>query len=145
MKTHFKIVPDTNVLIASEKSVSSISPNKEFFDRWRNEEFEILYSDDTLLEYIKKLKEKGISKENIKQFIIALLELGSNIFIKYYHLPNYPVDPDDIAFLLCAENGKASHIISYDKHIKDIENHYSFKVCDTLEFLFELRKKLLND
>ena len=144
MKTYFRTVPDTNVLIASEKSVSSISPNKEFFDRWENEEFKILYSDYTLLEYIKKMREKGISKENIKLFIIALLELGLNIIIKFYHLPNYPVDPDDIAFLLCAENGKATHIISYDKHIKDIENHYAFKVCGTLEFLFELRKELIN-
>jgi len=45
MKTYFRVVPDTNVVIASEKSKSESSPNKEFFVRWKNHEFQILYSD----------------------------------------------------------------------------------------------------
>ena len=49
MKTLFSAVPDTNVVIASQKSTSDSSPNKEFFDRWRTDEFEILHSDDTML------------------------------------------------------------------------------------------------
>ncbi|MBU0569065.1 PIN domain-containing protein [bacterium] len=143
MKTSFKVVPDTNVLIASEKSTSLISPNKEVFERWRNEEFEILYSDDTLLEYIEKMRDKGILEESIKKLIRALLELGRKVRIMFYHLPLYPIDPDDIAFLLCAENGTATHIISYDKHLNDIAHLYSFKVCGTLDFLSELRKELI--
>jgi hypothetical protein len=31
-------------------------------------------------------------------------------------LPHYPADADDIAFLLCAWNGLASHLVSYDIH-----------------------------
>jgi len=165
-KTSFKVVPDTNVLIASEKSISESSPNKEFFERWRNEEFDILYSDDTLLEYIEKMREKDIPEEIIKKLIRAILELGRNVYIIFYHLPFYPVDSDDIAFLLCAENGKATHVVSYDSHLKSIEPFYSFKVCETkinkflsvsydgtfllerkvwLEFLFELRKELVGN
>ena len=142
MKTSFRVVPDTNVVIASEKSTSKSSPNKEFFDRWRNDEFEILYSDDTLLEYIEKMRELNISEEIIKKLIRAMLELGKYISIVFYHLFLYPSDPDDIAFLLCAENGNATHIISYDPHLKETEHFYSFRVCGTLEFLFELREEL---
>ena len=97
MKTSFRVVPDTNVVIASEKSTSKSSPNKEFFDRWSNNEFEILYSDDTLLEYIEKMRELNISEEIIKKLIRAMLELGKHISIVFYHLFLYPSDPDRIS------------------------------------------------
>ncbi len=142
MKTSFRVVPDTNVVIASEKSRSESSPNREFFDRWRNDEFEILYSDDILLEYIEKMRELNVSEEIIRKLIRAILELGRHISIVFYHLPLYPSDPDDIAFLLCADNGSATHIVSYDPHLKETEHFYSFMVCETLEFLFELREQL---
>lgn len=143
MKSPFRVVPDTNVVIASVKSASQTSPNKEFFDRWKNNEFEILYSDDTLLEYIEKMKEKNIPEKIINNLIRAILELGQYVHIVFYHLSLYPSDLDDIAFLLCAENGNATHIVSYDPHLKEIEHLYSFKVCETLEFLFELRDEIV--
>lgn len=43
MKTSFKVVPDTNVLLASEKHPGATSPNKEFVERWKCQEFELLY------------------------------------------------------------------------------------------------------
>ncbi len=142
MKTAMKVVPDTNIFIASEKHPSSTSPNKEFFERWRQEEFMVLYSEDTLLEYIQTMRTHKIPEPTIKKLIHALFELGQEVQIAFYHLPQYPIDPDDIAFLLCAENGQATHIISYDRHLKDIESWYAFKVCGTLEFLRELRTVL---
>ena len=142
MKTSFSVVPDTNVVIASQKSRSESSPNKEFFARWQNEEFELLHSDDTLLEYIEKLRAFRIPEETIKKLTRSLLALGKHVIIEFYHLPVYPPDPDDIAFLLCATNAQATHIISYDPHLKEIQRFYSFNICDTLTFLFELREKL---
>jgi len=143
-KTTFKVVPDTNVFVAAEKSKHAASPNREFVNRWKNNEFEVLYSEDTLLEYISKLKEKGIDETTVRKLIQALFELARKVGIDFYHLPHYPVDSDDIAFLLCAENGQATHIVSYDRHLKEINFLYSFRVCDTLEFLNELRKELLS-
>jgi predicted nucleic acid-binding protein len=142
MKTSFRSVPDTNIVIASEKSRSGSSPNREFFDRWEKGEFQILYSDDTLLEYIGKMKEKEIPERIIRRIIKSVMKLGQHIRIIFYHLPVYPNDPDDIAFLLCADNGRATHIVSYDKHFKEMESVYSFRICDTLEFLIELREEL---
>jgi uncharacterized protein len=142
MKTSLSVVPDTNVVIASHRSQSASSPNKEFFKRWQDNEFEILHSDDTLLEYIEKLREMKVPEKTIKKLIRALLALGTHVVIEFYHMPAYPSDPDDIAFLLCAVNGNATHIASYDSHIAEIEHFYAFKVCDPLTFLFELRKEL---
>jgi predicted nucleic acid-binding protein len=143
MKTFFRTVPDTNVVIASEKSKSELSPNKEFFVRWKNYEFQILYSDDTLLEYIEKMDEKNIPEEIIKKLIKSILKLGEYIQIIFYHLPVYPNDSDDIAFLLCADNGTATHLVTYDSHFKKLQHICSFRICDTLEFLIELREELM--
>ena len=57
-KTSLRAVPDTNILLASEMSPGSTSPNREYFERWKADEFAVLFSEDTLLEYGKKLREK---------------------------------------------------------------------------------------
>jgi predicted nucleic acid-binding protein len=144
MKTPFRVVPDTNVFIAAEKSSHVTSPNKEFVKRWKDNEFEVLYSEDMFLEYVSEMRKMRITEASIRKLIATLFELGRQVRIRFYHLPLYPIDADDIAFLLCAENGEATHIISYDSHLKAIEPLYPFKVCNTPEFLDELRKKLLN-
>ncbi len=55
-KTRFRIVIDTNVLISSQLSKSSESPNKEIFQKWRNNQYDVLWTEDILNEYINKLK-----------------------------------------------------------------------------------------
>jgi predicted nucleic acid-binding protein len=49
MKTLFRTVPDTNIIISSEYGNIG-SPNREYFQRWKKKEFDLLYSDDTLKE-----------------------------------------------------------------------------------------------
>ncbi|MCP3958646.1 MAG: hypothetical protein GY719_12405 [bacterium] len=127
-KTPLRAVPDTNILLASEMSPGSSSPNREYFERWKADEFVVLFSADTLLEYVKKLREKDLAEERIKVFLGAL--------------PTYPVDSDDIAFLLCADNGHATHLVTYDRHLQEIDAHYSFRICETTDFLRDLRREL---
>ena len=80
MKTVFKVVPDTNVMIASEKHPGPTSPNKEFVDRWKREEFVLLYSEDTLLEYIYRTQ--GVAESSLKKLIqILMLLLFSYVLI----------------------------------------------------------------
>jgi uncharacterized protein len=130
------------VLLRLEFENMSKLQRKEFFQRRQNDRFEILHSDDTLLEYIEKLRELGVPEKTIKKLIRALLALGRHVAIEFYHMPVYPADPDDIAFLLCAENGNATHLVSYDPHLAEIAPFYTFKVCDPLTFLFEFRQEL---
>lgn len=143
-QTSIRSVPDTNIILASQKAGEN-SPNKEYFERWGNEEFELLFSQDTLSEYIEKLQEKNIPTEQAIEFISRIIQLGIQINIQYFHLPYYPEDSDDIAFLLCADNGQATHIVSYDKHLLHLEGHYPFKICKPVPFLKDLRHKLNNN
>ena len=141
MKTMFRTVPDTNVILAAHNA-SPTSPNKEYFDRWEREEFAVLYCDDMLREYIKKLLERNVPRPLIRKFIVELMELGERVELAFFHCPHYPTDEDDIPFFLCAVNGNATHLISYDPHLHALNGAYSFKICKTLAFLFELRNAL---
>ncbi|MCP4204197.1 MAG: PIN domain-containing protein [bacterium] len=140
--TTLRAVPDTNILLAAELSAGPSSPNRELFERWKAGAFTILFSQDTLLEYTEKLLEKAIPEAAIKDFLRSLVELGVEVYIAHFHMPVYPVDADDIAFLLCADNGRATHLVSYDRHLTAVSRHYSFKTCDTLSFLEDLRQAL---
>lgn len=139
MKPIFRVVPDTNILLGASLSKDSASPNIEFLNRWENEEFIFLYSDDTLLEYIEKLYDKKIDAQKIKRLISALMKVGEQVSIESYHTPPFPTDPDDIAFLLCAENGDASHLVTNDAHLLTLPPYRTFKICKVIPFLEELR------
>ncbi len=53
MTLALRVVPDTNIFIAAQKSTNPSSPNKEFFERWQQAGFDLLFSDDTLHEYVE--------------------------------------------------------------------------------------------
>jgi uncharacterized protein len=138
-RSGFRIVPDTNIVLASERSSSLQSPNREVFERWIQGECTILVSPDTLAEYAEKLIAQGISRERIIEFLGLLTFAAEQITITHFHLPLYPSDPDDIAFLLCAANGNASHLLSYDRHLLGIASAYSFQICTPIAMLKSLR------
>jgi len=93
-------------------------------------------------EYIEKLTERNIPEDHILELAAIIEKLGERTSIQYFHLANYPTDPDDFAFVLCAANGYATHLISYDRHLLDLQGFYSFKICKTVDFLAELRQIL---
>ena len=136
-----KSVPDTNVLISAEHGNLN-SPNREYFERWKKSEFFLLFSDDTLKEYIKKLDDFGFTDYEVAEAIAPILSLGIHVDIVHFHYKKYPTDQDDIAFILCADNGEATHLVSYDKHLLDLNGQFDFKICQTLEFLSDLRNSL---
>ncbi|MBF0202033.1 MAG: PIN domain-containing protein [Desulfamplus sp.] len=140
IKTTLRTVPDTNIIIAAQ-SKNPKSPNREYYECWLNHEFELLYSEDTMFEYALKLNALGMPETDIREFILEISKLGIQIQIEFFHLRVYPEDFDDVAFVLCAENGNATHLISYDKHILDLKyrHKFDFKICKIIEFLQELR------
>lgn len=141
-KSGFKVVPDTNIILSSELSKGRKSPNREFTKRWLDCDFVILFSYETKIEYAIKLRERDIPKKKIVEFLANLTRLGNIVFINHYHLQYYPVDEDDICFVLCAENGNATHIVSYDKHLLNLNGKYRFEILKIVPFLKKLRKKL---
>ena len=134
-----RVVLDTNVVLASERSGATTSPNREILGRWRAGEFLWLYSRDTVLEYIEKLLEHGIDEADVRRLVRALGVLGELVEIEFFHLRRYPADSDDIAFVLCALNGRATHLVTYDGHLFEVAHEYPFVICNPLHFLVELR------
>jgi uncharacterized protein len=135
-----RTVADTNIIIAGLKNPDKESPNKRYITLWLEDKFDFLYSDDTQNEYIEKLIYLNIPERLVEQFIIAIKQLACYVPIKYFHLPAYPPDFDDIAFVLCAYNGNATHLISNDKHLLyGLKYSFEFTVCKVADFLKECK------
>jgi len=138
-KIRFRVVLDTNVLISSQLSKSEDSPTKEIIEKWRDDQFDVLWSDDIFNEYIDKLKYFFIKEDLIVKIISQFVAFGEEVKIKFYHYEVYPKDAKDICFVLCALNGNGSHIITYDTHLLDLLEDYrekfGIKVLRPREFL----------
>lgn len=128
------------MVLAAERSTRPQSPNAEIVTRWRAGEFVWLVTRDVMNEYAEKLLEKGIDRQRVKILVAALLEYGEQVPIHFFHFRHYPVDADDVAFLLAALNGDASHVVTYDEHLKDVGVFYpEFITCEPVTFLKDLR------
>ena len=139
--SRFRLVPDTNVVIASRKASATRGPNRELMELFLQGEFTLLYSSDTLREYARKLLEFGIGGQDIAGLLSDMAALGEKIEIQRFHLRHYPEDVDDICFLLCAVNGAATHLVTYDKHLLVLDAEYEFTVCEPLQVLRDLREQ----
>ena len=106
-------------------------------DRWQRREFTFLHSLDILAEYAEKLLQRGIPAAEVEAFIHSLARHGELVAVVFFHFRHYPVDADGVMFVLCAINGRASHIVSYDDHLLSLQPFYAGEVtiCEPLEFL----------
>jgi putative PIN family toxin of toxin-antitoxin system len=144
MQSVLRAVLDTNVLLAANRSTHPASPNVEILRRWRSGEFRLLYSLDTLAEYAEKLLEHEIPAAEIERFLRLLAALGEVVPIVFFHFRHYPVDADDVMFLLCALNGAATHLVSYDTHLLSLRPYYAEEtcICEPLKFVAACREAL---
>ncbi len=135
-----RAVLDTNVVLASERTTHPTSPNREIVDRWLAGEFTLLISDDIAAEYAEKLLASGRDPARIEVLLVGFFLLAESVEIRFFHFRHYPVDPDDISFLLCAINGAATHLVSYDPHLLDVGIFYDeFQTVHSVRFLEALR------
>ena len=131
-----RAVLDTNVVLASQRSVTPESPNIEIVRRWRSGEFTWLYTLDLVEEYTEKLLEYGVSALKVRTLLARLFVSGEPVEIRFFHLRHYPVDGDDTVFLLSALIGEATHLVTYDTHLQDVGIFYpEFTTCKPVEFL----------
>jgi uncharacterized protein len=136
-----RAVLDTNVIIAAHNALQPGSPNAEIVDRWEAGQFTLLHTPDVLHEYAEKLIATGVPAAVTTRFLARVIQAGEPVRIEFFHLRHYPVDADDIAFLLCALNGDATHLVTYDPHLHDLRPHYPLTICEPLPFLAGLRLK----
>jgi len=134
-----RAVLDTNVVLAGQRSRHAASPNAEIVDRWETGEFMLLCTPDIMLEYAGKLAVSDVPRETAANFLAAVALGCEWVRIVFFHLEHYPPDADDVAFLLCALNGEATHLVTYDEHLLGLQPHYSLTICQPLRFLADLR------
>jgi putative PIN family toxin of toxin-antitoxin system len=141
MAAYLRAVLDTNVVLAARRSSHPGSPNAEILARWRQREFVFCYSLDTLAEYTEKLLEHGIPEIEVESFVRLLARHGEAVPIIFFHFRHYPIDPDDVMFLLCATNGSATHLVSYDEHLLALRHFYTGEliICEPVDFLAACR------
>ncbi len=136
-----RAVLDTTVVVAAGKSPSHSSPNREIIERWLKGQFVLLVSRDIAAEYALKLRERGVKEAIILAFVRQLALLAETVAIKHFHFRHYPIDENDIAFLLCATNGGATHLVSYDPHLLDLDIYYpDVDIIPPIPFLHAVRQ-----
>jgi predicted nucleic acid-binding protein len=74
-----RAVADSNVIIAAQRSTHAQSPNRELIERWRQGEYDFLYSADTLAEYAEKLLALGMARADVAAFLALLSALGTEV------------------------------------------------------------------
>ncbi|MBM4308165.1 MAG: putative toxin-antitoxin system toxin component, PIN family [Deltaproteobacteria bacterium] len=110
-----KVVLDTNVFVSG---VFFGGPPRKILEAWRDDKIQLLLSPEILEEYQRVLHELAVAFSSIEvETLLDFLILHSEIVVP---LPLHPViqaDPSDNKFLECAVSGKATCIVSGDKHL----------------------------
>jgi putative PIN family toxin of toxin-antitoxin system len=141
----FRAVLDTNVVVAALLSKNAASPTLEIIRRWRNEEFELLYSQHIGEEYVEKLFDRRADILKVAAFLSDLATQGILVSLEPQEiLRRVPADSDDDAVLACAIVGRATHLVTYDPHLHALGARYQgLRIVDGLRFLYALRGDVL--
>ena len=118
VKMPLRAVFDANVYVAAYLSTNPRSPNKELFRRWRDSQFVLLVSKDTLREVIEKFGELGIDQQLTLELISHILADAEYVHVSEEDVqPTILADPDDDYVLACAVVGKADYLDSLTPRI----------------------------
>ena len=136
-----RVVFDTNIFVAAHLSKNPQSPTMELLRRWRQGEFELLYSDDLLVEIDEKFSARGIGDEYKDSLLVELRDLATYVEVKPLDVkPVIIADPDDDFILACAVVGQADYLVTYDAHFDVLEGEYQgVKITEALPFLWTVR------
>jgi putative PIN family toxin of toxin-antitoxin system len=136
-----RAVLDTNIVVAALLSRNPSSPTAEIIRRWRDDEFELLYSSYIREEYAEKLLDRGADLQRMAAFMNAIDRMGIRVFlIEADIIPRVPGDLDDDAVIACAISGGATHLVTYDAHLHALGEEYEgVHILDGLHFLYVLR------
>jgi len=140
-RQRLRAVFDTSIFVAAHLSKNPHSPTLELLRRWRQGEFELLYSDDLLVEIDEKFSARGIGDEYKDSLLVELRDLATYVEVKPLDVkPVIIADPDDDFILACAVVGQADYLVTYDAHFDVLEGEYQgVKITEALPFLWTVR------
>ena len=132
------IVLDTNVIVSALLSQSG-APS-EIFNLWEEDEFSVVISIRLLnelehtLKYPKVIKYLKLSEEELRLFLDHFRTFAS-VVEPELTLEVIKNDPDDNRVLECAVAGKASYIVTGDKHLLELEEYQGIEILSPSSFL----------
>jgi Predicted nucleic acid-binding protein, contains PIN domain len=89
----------------------------------------------------KKTAPKRISPTLIQLLISDFFLYGEEVNLVQEEISRIvPADPEDDFIIACAVKGKATHVVTYDPHIKELgESYQGIKILEPIVLLQELR------
>lgn len=140
-RQRLRAVFDANIFVAAYLSKNPHSPTVELLRRWRQGGFELLYSDDLLVEIDEKFSARGIGDEYKDSLLVELRDLATYVEVKPSDVkPVITADPDDDFILACAVVGQAEYLVTYDTHFDVLDGEYQgIKITEALPFLWAVR------
>jgi len=140
-KPKYRAVFDTNVYVAKVLSKNPRSPNRELFELLENETYVLIWCDEIRADVAEKLIARGLNSERIAEFIAEVMSLALWIEVPASAIRSYVNDdPDDDIIVACAVVGKATYIVTYDKHLLNLKQSFpGCVVVTSLQFLFLVR------
>ncbi len=143
-KRRLRAVFDVNVVLAALLTGNPNSPTAELMVRWRRGEFDLVYSAELRAEYVEKLITRKIDLLKSAAFLADLTTIGVLVKVKPGDVkPVIIADPDDDIVVACAVAGKATHLVTYDRHFDFLDGEYQgIKITDGLCFLAAVRQSL---
>jgi putative PIN family toxin of toxin-antitoxin system len=137
-KSKRRVVVDTNVLVAGISGfkgtyVPGKHPSADVLSHWaEQDDFTWLVTEDILDEYKEVLKRRNVRPALIGKIINLIRERAEEI--KVGQPAQISPDPDDNAFCVCAEEGKADSIVTLN--VKDFpQEKLKAKVSRPADFL----------
>ncbi len=141
MTDRLRAVFDTNVFVSAFLSRSPTSPTQELIDRWLAGEFTLVLCNAIVDEFIEKLVERGVARNEIETFVALLDAIAEWVDVPEAAIARrIPDDADDDVVIGCAIAGKADFLVTYDPHFAPLGDAYQgVKITKALPFLWAVR------
>jgi len=128
-----RVILDTNVFISG---IFFSGPPSQILKAWANQSFQIVLSQQILVEYQRVAEELSSKFQSID--ILPIIELVT-IHGQFVDTQSFDIsvceDPDDDKFLECAVAGKCKTIISGDKHLLKLSGYEGITVWSPRNFV----------
>jgi len=137
-----RIVLDANVLVSA--FISAKGAPALILERWREAEFDVLISPEILseldhvLHYPKLRQHYHLPEESIEGFLRLLAKQAIHV-APTEQLAVVERDPTDNRYLECALAGKATIIVSGDRHLLELGRYREIQILTPAGFLAFLK------
>jgi putative PIN family toxin of toxin-antitoxin system len=137
-----RVVLDTNIIVST---LSKFSLNHQIFRSLIDKQYELLITNDILLEYSEVLQSKYSAKTI--DFFISFLQNARNVIKidSVFKWNMITVDPDDNKFVDCYIAGRADYLVTNDGHFNILKSldFPNIIVVDSNKFIEILKARKL--